>query len=358
MHSRASRDNVYLNLVISPSNDSTTISADQTLCKYDETLSIPVIQNPSEYYCSIIRFSLPIDSIPIMKFPLNVLQNNPLISNLVVGIKYLGGYFAQNVVYVPANNYNPPTPGLVSPFFTSEQSANSYYDIFSIQALLDMVNTALALANAFAVTLATPPHYVYDSNTELISLIVPAAWKATGAVLTVNRYLKNYLASFSYFFNADSGLLGYVYDTILSPVVLNVGGFFTYVEEYVSIALWLDIRKIIIQTTSIPIMPESVPNQNTTSTLQQPGYSGVNSHQTIITDFALSFDLFNQISSVLVYNPSTQYRLVDMTGNTPLNKIDLQFFYVDKFGFKFPIYINPTQQASVKIAFLKKTLYN
>ncbi len=47
-----------------------------------------------------------------------------------------------------------------------------------------------------------------------------------------------------------------------------------------------------------------------------------------------------------------------MVGNTALIKIDLNLYWSDTFNNIYPIYISHGQQASVKIAFINKKLYN
>lgn len=345
------RDNIYLNLTINPDP---SVGERNTVAVFDQTLSTPVINDPSQYFCSVIRFSLPLSEVPLFKFPLDVNQNiGPTSWNnsyLIIGVTNAGIQFPQRVVYVPNNNLTPPTPALVAPFYTNDQSISDYYNIFSITHFIDMINTALAAAVVAAGLAVTAPFYSWNPQTELISLTVSAAYIATGSTIFMNKYMQNYLSSFNLTYNATTFQYTHRIPAGAGP--------FTIQQDYISISLWFDIRKVILQSKNIPVTPESVPSQNVNNISQLGLPTGLNAWTPILTDFIVSYDDANQIKSIIVYNPQPQYRLIDMTSQTPLQKIDLQFFYLDKFGNKFPIYISPSQQATVKLGFFKKHLYH
>lgn len=351
---KSSRDNVYLNVVIQPLASN---GANNTVAKYNETLTIPVLSNPADYYMSVVRFSLPIDQIPLFKFPVEVAQANPNISYLNIGVRAGGVNYTQPIVYVPMNTLAAPVPSGGPQFFTNEQSVSEYYNIFSIGHMINMINTALGLAFVASGIAGTAPFYRWDPVSELISLFVSTGMVAAGQSVFVNKYLKDYLSSFHYLLDNSTFADDYLYYTQYDANNPIVGGFHEFKQEYVSIALWMDIRKILIVSRTMPVATEVLPDQITTQTSQLPVFSGLSSSLPIVSDFVLSYDQFNQISSVIVYNPSSVYRLVDMIGNTPINKIDLEFMYQDKYGNRFPIYLSPSNEASVKILFVKKTLY-
>lgn len=347
------KDNTYLNIVINPLS---SLGARDTPAVYDENLTIPVLSNPSEYYCSVIRFSLPLDTIPILKFPVDVSQNNPNVSYLVFGIRNaLGTMFSEQVIFTPTSNLTAPTPAGSAPFFTNQQAVSDYYNIFSIRAMVNMFNAALSAAVTASGLGVASPYYTYDPNTELFSLTVPQAFQATAASIYMNKYAKNFLSSFEFFFDSTTFVDDYLYYHVLTYLPPLVGTNYIFYEDYISVALWFDLRKIVITSTTLPVNPESVPSQNPNDGGRT---NGLVSYNPIITDYIIAFDLTNQIQTVAVYNPTSQYRLVDMSSNSPLNKINLAFYYYDKFGNQFPVYVSPSQQISIKLGFFRKELYN
>lgn len=351
---RPHQDNQYINIVIDANKD---IAPDNTPAYYDETLSNAILYNPSEYYCSIIRFSVPLDLVPIFQFKVDVRQNNPIISNYVIGIKYLGVEYPEKVALEPSSNTPAPVPSGSAPFFNQAQVTSSYYNIFSISSFINMINTALIdSVAASGLILSFAPYYIYNPVTELISLVIDNSFLTSGAEIFMNVYMKQYLSSFNLFFDVNTKSQDYLYYHVLTPFPPNspVGGPYTYSEDFISIGQWFTLRKLFVTTTSIPINTEVVPAQTTTGSL-----SGTNNFVPIITDFIIDFN--NNTSSIIstaVYNATAQYRLVDMTSNSPLQKINLQFFYEDDDGNQFPIFISPGNQVTCKIGFFKKYLYS
>ncbi len=350
---RNHKDNVYLNTVIEPDPFRGALNSPAI---YNETLVQDVISNPSEYYCSVIRFSIPLETIPILHFPLDTLQANPNISYLTVGISTTptgGVLFPQKVIYNPPNNITPPTS--FGGTFTNAQATLTYYDIFSFLNFINMFNTALQASVTASGLPVTAPFYIWNPVTQLFSLVVAQNFITANLGIFVDRYALNYVNSFQFFFDSTSAAQNFLFFHILTPTPFGspVGGPYIYVEDYISVSLWYDLRKLIIKTTTIAVTPENVPTQNPSLN----STSGLVSYSPILTDFVIAFDNSTQAQTVAVYNPSAQYRLVDMTSNSPLNKINLSVFYLDKFGNEFQVYIGPTQQISIKLGFFKKELY-
>lgn len=351
-HIEKHKDNIYLNVVINPQPGTVR----DTPAVYDENLTIAVLDDPSKYYCSIIRFSLPLDTIPILKFPVDVDQNNPNVSYLTFGIRTVGLIkTTRPVIYIPTSTLTAPVPTGSAPYFTNQQTVSNYYDLFSIKAFVTMFNNAIQTAVTDSGIGATAPFYTYDSNTELFSLTVPANFIATGASLYMNKYSKNFLSSFQFFFDATTEAEDYLYYHVLTPLPTIGPSGYVFYQDYISVALWFDLRKIVVTSTTLPINPESVPTLNPNDGGRQ---NGLVSYSPIITDYIIAFDLTNQIQTVAIYNPSSQYRLCDLSSRSPLTKINLAFYYFDKFGNQFPIFISPSQSVSLKLGFFKKELYN
>lgn len=456
---KQNRGNIYYNAIIQPDPRN---GPQSILCKYSENLAQAIIDNPNDYYCSIIRFILPIDAIPTVIFPVDLYQDpatfNYLQSNLVLGINLGGSFpvpptptppptpttytgavpvggtnFYANVIYDPPSNTPPPTTGVVS----YDQSLSAFYWIYSIQQMINMFNKALntamiaaAMPLLYLVTLTVPsnatigdiyrdshgskytvnvtivggvlltlndtfnsgppipatngvltkvsglgdstigytnytatgiarPYYTYDPVTQLISLHVDDEFIATGAKIFMNKYMVNYLASFNLYFDAstvsatpqDRSQLHFHNLSVLpkgqtSPYIIT--------QNFTTISLWFALRRIIVTSSTLPITPEVLPaGGGRTGTSE----SGIVNYMPVVTDFAVALDDANQLQEVLIYNPTAQYRLVDMTSNSPLNKIDLSFYWEDRFNNILPVSLSAYQQASVKLGFFKKSLY-
>ena len=75
-----------------------------------------------------------------------------------------------------------------------------------------------------------------------------------------------------------------------------------------------------------------------------------------ISDFALAVDGNNQYQPMVIYNPSPEYRLIDMNSYMNLNRVDIIMYWKDTFGNIHPFELSPGNSASVKIMFRRKRL--
>src|SRR6266404_5056867 len=137
---------------------------------YNVTKTQPIIERANEYYVTVIKFDIPLKSLPLAIMPIIPNQGNPNLSTLVVGIRSAGVNYLRNVIYVPTINLPPPVQN------APNQVITPYYYIYTYQNMISMINTALAGAFADSGLAGTAPYYIYDSTTELISLIVSSSF--------------------------------------------------------------------------------------------------------------------------------------------------------------------------------------
>lgn len=351
MKIESTRDNIYLNVIINPDPRN---PSKWHPCVYNDNLNIPILSNPSEYYGSIVRFTVPLDGIPLMLFPLDTKQNSPNVSSLFIGVSTpLGVNYSSSVKYVALNSDTIPTPFYnpnTGDYFNDSQASLPYYYMYSVNSMIRMINTALNDAFTASGISGPVPFYSYNPVTELISLNVDNAFVTSGATIFINNDLCNYLSSFQWFDNSPLGVTNAAHDDFIHSFLdlPNVAGIHIISQDYTSMSLWFDLRKIIITSNSMPIAPEIVPAL---------GSGGVSTNLQIVTDFAITLSSTGQVDQVAVYNPTSQYRLIDMTSTNPITRIQFSFQWEDKFGTIYPIYISPLQQASLKMGFFKKSLY-
>ena len=149
---------------------------------------------------------------------------------------------------------------------------------------------------------------------------------------------------------------------------------FQYTQEYNTLYYWASLRSILITTSSIPISSEIIPaNLNgqqqtvvqaappgvTPLALLTPANSGGQQYTAfpIITDYIVHTNLAGEGRSIAVYLPTSQYRLLDMSGESPISGVDVKIYWSDVQGNLYPLSVPPNQQVSLKIGFFKKSLY-
>lgn len=355
-----SDDNVYLNVVF---NHDPRIGEGETPARYQVTKNIPILAKSSDYYCSVIRFDIPLNAVPLLIFPIIPGQANSNLSPIVVGIASGGTNYPTNLIYVPNNTL--PAPSQVG---ATSQIITKYYFVYEYQNLIDALNTAMATSYAAAGSpgAAGTPFFIYNSVTQLISCIVSTAFIASGAIIYWNAFANVYLDAFFVKFYGINQADEREYDLIArndgsngfdipgqTIAVASPPTFLRITQQYNVINYWTSLRKIVITTNTIPIRNEFVPVTANNAILGQD----TNSSMGIITDFVPALELAGQTRSISYYYPEAQYRLVDLISDQELRKIDLSLYWEDKSGNLYPINITLNQQASVKIGFFRKDLY-
>ena len=402
-------DNVYVNVVLdhpdatyitipNPNPPLTAITyvpnGDPVASDYGVTKTEPILLNCSEYYCSVIRFTIPLDQVPLLICPIVPNQANSNLTPLIIGIQngldnIPGSYFSSNLIYFADNNFPPP------PQNQPVQVITPYYFINSYQILVNMINTALATSYVVSGLAAAnpgllPPYFEYNPVTDLFSLIVPAF--LTGQIapppgfprIYMNDALATFLFSFvlksnvtnessnihpfgnDYFFILERSISYQFYPpgvtvpaTTAPPNLPAISLYYKYTQEYSIIEYWTSLRKIIIISNTIPVKNEYVPATNNVNNAGISDQSGVNVSYPILTDFVPNISsTAGDSRSIAYYVPQSQYRLVDLISTNPLQKIDIRIFWQDREGNLYPLLLSLFQQASLKIGFFKKNLYN
>lgn len=134
-------EHTYLNITI-PHDDSTPEKVTlPSLAQYTDNRTLDIIDKPENYYLSVVRWSCPIDEIPIDimvpmidSVPSTInppLQNNPNKLKLSFTLQYNNNNLQTYVEWIPQSFYNP-------------DGNSTYYYLKSYQHLIDLMNTALA----------------------------------------------------------------------------------------------------------------------------------------------------------------------------------------------------------------------
>jgi len=355
-------DNIYVNVNFNHDDINSIIPQP---AEYKVTKTIPIIEKCNDYYLSVVKFDLPLRDIPLYIFPVVPGSGFTNLAPMVIGIRTGGINFSVQLIYVPDNNYTQPNQN--NP---SQQIITPYYFVYSYDNLIHAINAALSaayIASGLSLLNHDFPYFYIDYKTQLINLVVdqrdfaPTATPAIPnpvplATIYINEYLQFYLTSFPYTYIGDN-LSGRAYE--LNLVVFGaynlqapVGGFTAnqkiFTQEYQTLNTWAALKRLLITTSSIPIISEYTPTNN----------SGISSTFPIISDFTPQLEFPGQTRSIAYYLPTSQYRLVDLKSSESLFTIDLRIYWVDIYNNIYPLTLSIFQQGSIKLGFFKKTLYN
>ena len=104
------QNNIYFNI--------TTKAGDRSIFQFDENRVQPVLNDPSEYELAVVRFTVPVDSIPVQNW-----KND----KYKIGIEYNGTLIEKFVQFLPyATDGKPFYPNTIGQIWSYQQwCANS-----------------------------------------------------------------------------------------------------------------------------------------------------------------------------------------------------------------------------------------
>jgi hypothetical protein len=368
---RTEPTHVYYNVRIQNGNP----DGSDKVCQYREQRTVPIINDPSKYYMSCVRFQVPTSRIPILLIPVQPYPNvDPGKTIYSVVLSYNGYEVQKFVQWIPNEqlsiNANPIYPlhnlSVGAPYTNAE---DSYYYCRSYIHMMDLVNDTFAAAFSDLGGLTTlpvgskAPYYTFDPATSLFTLHAQKAFYDVEAVATpIQIYLNNDLFTL---FGAMNHIkvrisTGEKDRQILISATpgddnVDANGYILFQQEYPTLVSWVGFTSIVITSGTIPIESEGIPTTLpyfSNSNLQSTGQP---SFLNIITDYDALLDMgYREFQTSLQYTPTAEYRLADMTGTQPLTSFDIQVWWSDAFGGLHPLLISPNECATFKFLFRKR----
>ena len=381
---------VYLDLDVI--NNDYTSNATRPYLRFEEIRNTPFLDGDSaEYFCSIVRFTIQTgNTLPVFIPSIVTNQANPDLTIYTVTLTYGLTSVTRHVIYTPEDNTAPvPAPPLIQ-----QDISSKYYYVYNYSHFIEMVNAALStawIALRAAVTPVVfdlpkptlPPYLEFDHITNRVILHAEQIrydetfiTKTDGMAINIflNERLFDLFVGMQYTFESSQGDANYRlrvayngsnlvtrdeitgYDAVTESVTFEPFNFVQMYQEVSSIALWNPVSSLIFATSLLPIkttqtsLPRSIgSNENAFSSV------GNNSNMlSAISDFAIAVDGNNQYRPMVIYNPSPEYRLIDMNSYMNLNRVDIIVYWKDTFGNIHPFELSPGNSASVKLMFRRK----
>jgi hypothetical protein len=332
----------------------------------------PIIADPSEYYCSIARFEVPCDYVPVIQFIVQTdsagIVQDPNLGVNSFTLTYGNTVSTQEFVNFITQIENQPTP----PVGTLGQQFTSYYFIFSYSWWLKLLNTALnaAITNlktqvGAPIAAATAPFFSYDPKTQLITLYADKLWYDNSLATPIDIYFNSVsIPAFNGFvFNrVSSGSANGAdcYFVIRNDYDLNIQtlGTVDYIlssQEYVGLSYLSTLSSFII-STSMNIKSESSFILNPTNgNAQNLQYSN------ILTDFIPDLSSTNEAglsSKIFIFTaPVNMYRPFQFNQKDPLYNVSVNISFTDSFGNVYPLQLPKYNNVSIKFQFMKKSIF-
>jgi len=369
---------------------------------FTEVRSSPILDNPSDYFFSIIRFSLDTaGSMPLFipQIELNLVGDDAENATVYyVSVEYKdpsGNRFIakERVIYVPQSNiYDPPG----APLTNIATATLPYYWLNNIQAFICMINRALKLAyediiaQALLASFTLPaswivgnqPYFLWDATSAEATFVAPALLftqdcldlgSAVGFVY-LNNPLFILFSSFqsvhNYTYNPNPTSPQDTEANYLLKVFDKQGGvgnnyvakdatagppFDAYYmrQPYSTGATLCPIQSLVFTTTLMPVLPQligipRVLNNNNSSVGQNDNLSNE------ITDLVVNLVNGTEYFPNVLYLPTAEYRMIDLQGNAPLYGIQISVQWKDVYGIYHDFFLQNGCSCSLKIMFRKK----
>lgn len=369
-------DNSHLYLNLQAQNNDFTNGVVASIFK---TFREPIINDPSLWCVSLVKAEIPMTYIPLFDFvnycqrPLTSLTNPQ--AELVITFTYLGVDYTSKLTYV--SGFAPPGTILEQRF-----------PVYTIDQLILLCNNAFQsafnlLPAPLQATLGLPPVFVYDPTLRLFGIQFPRGYTTntlnpayTGIETWMNDNLYNFFDTLPYRLYDDSnGSNGYKNNQLFVDEVFTINGsnivnrtnftfsnapitsplnnlvYYSMLQEINSIANIYSIASIIF-TSNLPTIPEYINTISAETSLQ--GQEAI-----------IQFPILSEVSPPpadteqrLLYLPSSEFRLRDLSSKDPITNIQIQVFYQDKSGLIQPLRIPSRESFTCKLLFRKKTWQN
>ena len=243
---------------------------------------------------------------------INVLNPNTLVSAYTQSLTGAFSIFTKNGSDIDAGNAN----------------------IYNISSLIDAINDALIVATTRinqslgTGTVATPPILTLNYQSGLCTLSYPSSLSNSGNGILFNQSLLN-LIYFQSALDSQSGLYLLKLNTQAESITQNSKTIYQFNQ----------LSRILFVSNTIFVVG---------------AYYGINSFSHIITDIdVVTSDFVENLGQRLYYQPNF-LRSYFMNSNLPVDRMQLQILYEYRDGTQYPLLINPQQNMSVKIQFIRK----
>ncbi len=348
-------NNIYFNIQINSDNTQST-----TYPQYNVQRTRNIVDKASDYYLSVVRFTIPSFYVPVLIFEL--LRDGggvpiPGVGVYSITLERLGQIEQRHILYTYQGNGSP-----------SISKADHYY-IYSFVHMATMINTAFTSAyNALSAGVGVPagsvaPYFVFNPNSRLFTLFADETYSLTSENTVVNPitiYMNDQLWTLFYALPhlrlnqtigfADDGkdvqllLQNYHNNWSDSNDPNDDHQYLVLQQEYITLYNWNPYKKIVLITSLLPSQSEYVKGNG-------------DGFEKILTDFSASNDIADQ-RSVYQYLPTAQYRLIDLLSDDPVRRVDVRVFWQDIENNLIPIALPWNSQINIKMAFINRKLYD
>jgi hypothetical protein len=356
--------------------------------KFLQYRSAPYLVNPSEYFMSVMRFTVDTPTLPIL-----IVQ--PRVGSSYNGSTYSTVYtITMEVNGVATRGYVEWTPTdltlpLITGPITARDQTNPLFFCYSVFTFLFQLN--LILKGLYASVTGYQyayPAMQFDETTKLFTLVAPVENFRTandGTLLGTDTQVKLYFNAELYnLFSSlpsiyNGGTNGRDYQLLFSTGTNNfdVSGNVPYVtnlqtnnyytgqdpyndvistQEYPTIGVWNPVKSLVFRANIISPVPELVGTPYIVSS-SLPSYEVFSQNaniEQVLIDHLIPNNRGFDARPTIYYEPTGEYTLTDLQGNEPVNGLAITCYWKDWQNQLHPFILGLGCSATIKILFRKK----
>ena len=307
--------NKYLDLTLSDANDF-------ILSQIDYDSNQPILEKCSDYDVTVQSFSIPSSLIPILLF-----KNK----NFKIAYQFGATTVVKSLDYSVIN--------YTGQLYKNEQPIFHYHD------MLDIINKALADGFADikllqpAIDSSTPAFVSHDAEAELC--IYNMQTNSGNLKCYFNDKLYTLFSSFQ---SIEEKIGSETFFNILNKdngnntETINGLQYYSTYQNYNTMPIWSDLKKILMITGSIPVNSEYV--------------TAGSSNIYLLTDFEARERIFDRTN--YEYEPNGPQRYYELNSDDSLYSADIKLYWADKKNNIYPIYQSPLDYTNIVLKFRKK----
>ena len=340
--------------------DAVNLSSKDQFIKFYNSLSGSLPSDDMrQFFAAIIRFSVSGAALPIGVFP----------NNFYYVTLNWNGYTSGPILC------NPP-PGLPANAGTVTLNSGNFFN--SYQDFLESINDAYASAltalkiaagDGSDIADANPPFFLFNCETGLISLYAESAYYQQGNISPPPITIFMNYALYSNFNNFQVNVFGQSLPSYLDIQIRVVDKYGSNTASFDDTLLQIDaegsnctqffsLQTIRFESVAMGFRPQLITTPNSTDNIQQTtSTSGIPSQQ-ILEDLCPSYssnEIIGNRAGSLVYDANYSYRLIDISKKV-IDVSDISVYWTTQNGTTFPFPLPPNSGASMKIAFIRKSV--
>ena len=353
----------YYDIIVSNLN-SKTLSSSDTL-RYQETRDQgnPFVKKASDYLFSIVRFSLETNCLPIFFPYIQSYQSDPNLTIYSVSMQYNNQTIQTYIEFIPQDKTSsvPPAP---STLINGMQLFTDYYYVYNYEYVIFLINNALKtcfnnLSSLTTLPTLNAPYFKWNSTSNTATLISDnAGFNDTSSSyikLFFNNALFNLFESLPSYTTSNYSENGLIYQIscssfgVAETIDISNTTYLVCNQEFSTIALWNPVVSIIFTSNTLPMKAENLGAP--LIFLNDTTYQSTNNKiiANVISDFQTGDNIYK---SYVNYQP-TVLRYIELIGDQPIDKIDVEVYWKNRLGELIPFKLNPLNTMTIKICFTR-----